>query len=145
MTNVREGDFDPLPPATYLVEITECAEKETKKNKDPMISVTMEIISGLQKNRKIWDNIIFPTEDSPAKGILFRTKAFLRAINEPCEGVVLYDTGNWIGKKVQVKTSQRSYNNKIQTDILAYISVVDTIPNPSAENTRWDEEESPAL
>lgn len=145
MTKVREGDFDPLPPAIYLVEITECAETETKTNKDPMIVITMEIVSGLQKNRKIWDNIIFPQEDSPAMGILFRTKGFLRAINEPCEGLIEYDTSRWIGKKVQVKTSQRTYNGRIKTDIISYISVTDILPE-IANKTNWDEEEeSPAL
>jgi len=129
------GTFDTLPEGTYLVEITECADKETKSYQDPMVNVCMKIKIGDHAERKVWDNIIFPLENSPAKGILPRTKMFLKAIKEPSLGdEIVFNSDNWIGKTVNIKTVNEVYNGKERTRVAEYI----------IEKTDWSgEEESP--
>ncbi len=130
------NSFDVLPEGTYLVEIVECADKVTKSYGDPMVNICMKIKLGEYEGRKIWDNIIFPVEDSPAKGILSRTKMFLKSIQEPCLGdEIAFNSDNWVGKTINIKTTNETYNGKERTKVAEYV----------VEKTDWKEEEESPL
>lgn len=56
--NVDEkSSYDPIPAGTYRAVVVETKQVETSKG-DPMLKVTLEVIDGQYRGRKIFDNII---------------------------------------------------------------------------------------
>jgi hypothetical protein len=107
MTQMRDvadrPTFEICPEGDHLVEITEKGERDTK-NADLMVMLTMEIVSGPHKGKKLWDNIIMcDNPESPAWKIRWRSKMFLKAIGEPHHGDAFeYDTDRWAFKRCMV-------------------------------------------
>jgi hypothetical protein len=98
--------FAPIPDDFYDFQITGVKEKLTKNN-DPMVSVTLEIISPLHTGRLIWHNVTFPKVDpvtgKPPKWAGMSVH-FLKTIGEPWEGDYIVTPEAWIGKQFKAKT-----------------------------------------
>jgi len=107
ITNMKDVSdkptFEICPLGDHLVEITEMTEKDTK-NADLMVMLTLEVVSGPAKGRKIWDNIIIcENPDSPAYKMRWRLKQFLKAIGEPHDGDSFeWDTDRWHWRRCMV-------------------------------------------
>lgn len=100
-TGVSESSgFQICPKGEHVFEIIEVGEAQTK-NFDPMAKLVLVVKEGEHANKKVWDNIIIPHENSPAIKILGRTKHFLHCIGEPYEGALDYDTARWLYKTVK--------------------------------------------
>ena len=106
MSQVQEstGGSCPLPDkGVYEVEIVLVKDKESKGG-DPMISIKLNITSGVFQDSWVWDNILIPHLDSEAVKILGRTKHFLHCIGESYEGEELeWDSERWLWKKCKIR------------------------------------------
>lgn len=62
-----------LPPGKYLAQIVESEMKDTKGGSGQMLSLTMEILEGPEKGRKIWDNLNLKNPNQQTVEIAQRT------------------------------------------------------------------------
>lgn len=113
MNQVQEnmGGSCPLPEkGIYDVEIVLVKDK-TSSNGDPMISIKLNITSGVFQDSWVWDNILIPHLDSVAAKILGRTKHFLHCIGEPYEGEELeWDSDRWLYRKCKIRVEHEQPN-----------------------------------
>lgn len=111
MSGVDEQGMYKLPPeGEYVVSVTETKDKITQSG-DPMISITLEIVSGEFKGCLLWDNIILSNNpDSPGYKILGKTKHFLRILGESYEGKIEWDSDNWMRKECKIRLNHESPN-----------------------------------
>lgn len=56
-TIAPQGDFEVIPPGKYPVLIEDAEMVQTKKGTGHFLKLTMVILDGQYKNRKIWDQI----------------------------------------------------------------------------------------
>ena len=127
MSQVKEqtGGGCPLPEKReYEFEIVLVKDK-TSSNGDPMISVKLNITSGIFQDSWVWDNILIPSLSSPSAAILGRTKKFLHCIGEPFEGEeVEWDSERWLYKKCRARIDHEpanQYHKYIKPFIAEYI------------------------
>ena len=108
----------------YEFEIVLVKDK-TSSNGDPMISVKLNITSGIFQDSWVWDNILIPSLSSPSAAILGRTKKFLHCIGEPFEGEeVEWDSDRWLYKKCRARIDHEpanQYHKYIKPFIAEYI------------------------
>ncbi len=107
LSGVSEGGTFGIQDGIYVVEITRTMDKITKNN-DTMISVQFTIKGSFHNDNWIWDNVILSENTtSPGYKMLGKAKHFLRIIGEEYEGNnVIYDTENWIGKRLRIKVKK---------------------------------------
>lgn len=160
-SNMPEGTdtgYALLPVGEYLAQITDYEDRETKSNHDPMVFITLEVLMGDYKGKKLFDNIIFPADNSPAIKIRGKTCHFLHCIGEPHEGDFEWNSEVWIGRQVRATVVHQSYYDKegkpktsakIEQYILddslntaAYIKATGSKPDAFA-GSHWEEEETP--
>lgn len=80
-TTVEVQDFEALPAGTYEVVITDSEMRNTKAQNGEMLVLTMDIISGDFKGRKVWDRLNLVNQNPQAVEIATRTLATIcRAI-----------------------------------------------------------------
>jgi hypothetical protein len=133
----QEG-YKLLPDGTYMFEISEKEDSESK-NGDPMIKIVLRCIEeGDYEGSLVWDNILIPDVDSPSSKIIGRTKRFLHAIGEPFQGDFDVDTDNWINKIVEAKISIGEFDGKKKNNVDRY-NLLDNDVNTS-NNSQVKEE-----
>lgn len=93
----------------HVAIIEEISEKITR-NDDPMFSIKLMIIDGLEKGLWVYDNIVIPKLGSPSFVIMGRTIHFLSCIGEPFEGEFEFDSDNWLNKKVTINVDHENPN-----------------------------------
>jgi hypothetical protein len=127
MAQVQEsmGGSCPLPDkGIYNIEIVLVKDK-TSTNGDPMISIKLNITSGVFQDSWVWDNILIPHLDSAAAKILGRTKHFLHCIGEPYDGEEIeWDSEKWLYKKCKIRIDHEqpnSYHKYIRPIVAEYI------------------------
>jgi hypothetical protein len=52
-----QPSFEPVPQDTYTLMITDSDMVQTKNGNGQMLKLTMQIVDGAHKGRKIWDNL----------------------------------------------------------------------------------------
>jgi len=123
MSNIDEGGGFLIPEGTYFAEIVECKDR-TSQNGDAMIGVKFLITQGEFKNNWVWDSILISDNpDSPGYKILGRSKHFLHVIGEQYEGEIVWDSANWIGKKLRVVVYQDEYKGRKKSKINEYLPI----------------------
>lgn len=55
----------PVPAGTYRCRLEEIDDKRQTKNRDEMWHLTFEIVEGVYRGRRIWDNLIFSQAAMP--------------------------------------------------------------------------------
>jgi hypothetical protein len=63
---------DNLPPGNYTAQVIESVMKETAKG-GQMLQLTLEIIDGPSKGRRVWDNLNIKNSNPTAQEIALRT------------------------------------------------------------------------
>ena len=102
--------FSLLPDGDYELQIVNVKEKQTFKDKYPMVNVECEVINHAELNgKKIFHNVTFLPADKPGAGI---STHFLKSINQPWEGAVRVEPINWVGEKFKAKVGTREYEVK---------------------------------
>lgn len=119
--------FEICPKGEHIFEVVQKVDSTTK-NGDPMVSLTLEVYSGPHKGKKVWDNIILSTNsNSPAFGIRWRAKMFLKAIGENHEGDTFeWDSERWvfqrcIGQVVHEIQKEGKYKDQPKAVIKLYL------------------------
>lgn len=122
------GKYPPIPDDFYEFKITDVKEKETK-NGDPMVNITLEVVSAQHTGRLIFHNVTFPKID-PATGKrpdwAGMSIHFLKTIDEPWEKDFIVTPDAWIGKQFRAKTKTTEYQGKKKNEI-AFIPSKDEV------------------
>jgi hypothetical protein len=111
------GTFEAIPAGWYLVAIVESESKPTKSGTGTYLSLTLEIIEGENKGRKLWDRLNLDNPNAQAVEI---SKATLSAI---CHAVgVLRPTASeeLHNKPMLAKISVREYQGEYQNEVKGY-------------------------
>lgn len=74
-------NFAPLPPGDYPVVITESDMKPTKSGSGEYLQLTLEVIDGPMKGRKLWDRLNLVNSNTTAVEIA------QRALSQICHAV----------------------------------------------------------
>ncbi len=85
-TGVPEDDrnFDPIPAGKYRLQVIESKIEETKTGSGDMLTLTLEVIDGPYKGRRIWDRLNVRNQNPDAQRIAQRALADLcLSINVP--------------------------------------------------------------
>ena len=93
------GEFKPVPPATYLATITQSEMKKTKAGNGDIIKLTFEIMDGEYKGRLFFNNINFNNPSSDCQNI---GRKELNTIMKACELYELQDTSQLHGTAMMV-------------------------------------------
>lgn len=100
--------FTLLPDGTYDLQITNTAQKVSKKN-DPMVNIECEVINNEEFNgKKIFYNVTFIAKGKPGDGM---STHFLKTIGQPWEGTITVDPENWVGERFRAKIGVREYKS----------------------------------
>jgi hypothetical protein len=76
-----ESDFDPVPNGDYEVVIIDSENKQTKAGTGEYLQLTLEVVSGHYKGRKIWDRLNLWNQNQTAVDIANR------ALSQICHAV----------------------------------------------------------
>lgn len=122
-------DFDVLPAGEYIATITESEMKSTKAGNGQYLSLTLEILDGPFKGRKLFDRLNLEHPNRTAVSIAMGT---LSAISHAVDVLNVSDSSQLHGRpmivKVKVKDSDGQYS--ASNEIKAYKSA--SAPRPAA-------------
>lgn len=65
--------FDVIPPGDYLVQIIESEMRTTKAGDGQMLALTLEVLEGPSKGRRLWDRLNLVNNNAQAQEIAQRT------------------------------------------------------------------------
>ena len=113
--NVQEsGNFEPLPPGEYDVEIAKIQETKASSGRD-MVKLRYTVLKPTEyQGRIIFDQLTLIVAGEAGAGIL---KHFLHMVDEPFEDESMgVEPERWLGKKLSVViTIDKDYNtNKVK-------------------------------
>lgn len=127
--------FDPLPVGDYVAMIVDSEEKTTQAGTGSYIKLTIEIVDGDYKGRKLWENLNLNNPSSEAVAIAKATlSAICRAVGvlTPRDTVELHN----IPMSVKIGLEKRKDSGEMQNRIKSYKGRVDasaiTTPQSSA-------------
>jgi len=103
------GDFEPLPPGTYSVQIHEAKEGATSFG-SPYVEVKAEILEGESKGRLVWDKWYLTEKALPYTLLRFEA---LGVDVDSIRGLDLQDYAQKIlgWRNARIKTSLRDYTD----------------------------------
>ena len=117
-STVEVTSFDALPAGVYEVVITESKMQETKAGNGMMLVLTLEVISGDYKGRKLWDRLNLQNPNPTAVEIARQTLASIcRAI-----GITKINDSGELHDKPLMATVQvrKTPDGDAQNDIKSY-------------------------
>ena len=126
--------FEPLPEATYDLEVVEAKHTKTKTtpSKD-MWAVQYKVIGGAYNNRRIFNNIVLTLDNQKALGFFFRnmaahglTRDFFntKPTNEAVASALK-------GRRTRGQVVQKPYNGEMKNEIKGYRAVSDVATPPA--------------
>jgi hypothetical protein len=102
-----QSDFDVLPPGEYPVLIEAAEYKETKKGDGHYVALTMMVLDGQYKGRKLWDNINIHNPNE--KTVTIALKAF-GALGRAIGVEAITDTSQLLNQVIAVKAVVKKDN-----------------------------------
>ena len=121
-----------LPAGTYLAHITESDIRPLASGNGEGLKLTLEIIDGQYKGRRVWDNMnIQHTNETTQRIAQAQLSALCHAVNV----IKLEDTSALHYKPVRVKVTVREADGKYQesNNIKGYESASGATPTHSAQ------------
>lgn len=118
--------FEALPSGVYDVHIINSEEAFTRAAQDRYLTLTLQVLTGEYKGRLLFDRIML---EGSAKAISFgrnKLKAIALAVNHRNPNRI-GDSSTLHGIAMQVKVTQRTWNEEIQNEVKNYIRI-----NPAA-------------
>jgi len=106
------SDFDVLPPGKYPVLIEKSVVKTTKKNDGAYLELTMTVLEGQFKNRKLWSRINVANPSSKCVEIGRRE---LSALGRATGVAVVNDENQFLGKACVASVVVKDNQNVIRT------------------------------
>lgn len=131
-------EFGVLPPGSYPVMVEDAECKETKKRDGYYLKVTLSVLDGPYRGRKLWDNINVrnPSEDCEKFGI--------RKLGNLCvaTGVPVIDREH--SEKLLInKTCIAKVNVKDNSNVIAKYEPVDQPANPQTKPLQPESKPAP--
>lgn len=124
------SSFDPIPPGTYVAEITDSEERDTRAGDGSYLQLTFRIIEGEYTNRLIWDRLNLNNPNTTAKEIAQQNlSAICHAVNE----LNLTDSAQLHGKPMKIKVKVRPADG--QYDASNEINGYEPVDKPVAVTT----------
>ena len=111
--------FEPIPTAWYKVAIVESEMKETKKKDGKFLELTLEVLEGPHKGRKVWDRLNLMNPNPKAVDIARGTlSAICHAVNKmrPDDSAELHN----IPLDVRVAAKVRKDNVEVGNEVKGY-------------------------
>ncbi len=112
-------EFDPVPAGQYLAIITESEMKPTKNNNGSYLQLTLEILEGEYKGRKLWARLnLNNPSDTAVKIARAELSSICRAMNvmTPKDSVELHN----LPIAITVKCKKRSDTDDLTNEISKY-------------------------
>jgi hypothetical protein len=132
--NAHEVDpataFEPIPAGKYIAVITESEMKPTKTGNGYFLELTLEVVEGEYKGRKVWARLNLSNPSQTAVKIAqSELSAICRAVNvmTPQDSVELHN----LPMEITVKCRKREDTDEITNEIKGY-AARGTSANPSA-------------
>lgn len=123
--------FEPLPAGWYNAKIIESEAKPTKDNNGGYLQLTLEILDGEHKGRKVFDRLNLWNQNTQAVEIAHRQ---LSAYCHATGVFIVQDSNQLHGIPLKVKLSQRQDPGYDMTnDIKAVKHIQDATPATSAQ------------
>lgn len=107
-----QSDFNVVPPGKYPVMIDSAEVGETKSKTGHYVKLTLTILDGPMKNRKLWDYINIDNPNATTVEIAMRT---LAALGQAIGAQVIADTSQLVGKACIASVKVKDDRNNIQT------------------------------
>src|ERR1700761_8625136 len=122
-----------LADGTYLAEITEAVQKESKSSGEPMIVLKWKVVSGKGKGVVLYDNCSLQPQ------ALWKLKGLLEALGEDVPDSTLdLDLDDLVERQATVVVTNEKYEGKDRPRITEYASAEDT-----ADDDSEDDEDDP--
>lgn len=119
----QERSFDALPVGWYTVAIVDSESKSNKAGNGTYLHLTLEVLAGEHKGRKLFDRLNLDNPNAQAVEIARSTLAAIcRAVNV----LTPRDSSELHGKPLRAKVSVREYNGDHQNEVKGYKSASDT-------------------
>lgn len=99
-----QQSFTPIPAGTYVAQVTESEIKPTKNGTGQMMNLTLEVIDGQYKHRKVFGRINVVNQSAEAERI---GQSQLSALCHATGVMQLQDTVQLHGKPVKIKVKVR--------------------------------------
>jgi hypothetical protein len=132
--NAHEVDpataFEPIPTGKYIAVITESGMKPTKTGNGHFLELTLEVVEGEYKGRKVWARLNLDNPNQTAVKIAqSELSAICRSVNvmQPQDSVELHN----LPMEITVKCRKREDTDEITNEIKGY-AVKGNSVNPSA-------------
>jgi hypothetical protein len=132
--NAHEVDpataFEPIPAGKYIAVITESEMKPTKTGNGYFLELTLEVVEGEYKGRKVWARLNLDNPNQTAVKIAqSELSAICRAVNvmQPQDSVELHN----LPMEITVKCRKREDTDEITNEIKGYAERGSSA-NPSA-------------
>lgn len=134
-TNVES--YSRCSEGIHRAKVAEIQEK-TSQGGDDMLQIAMEVVSGVDKGCRVFDNCVLSDK------ALWKFKQLLSALGVKCDGKVAVDLDGLIGKTCDIEVFHEEYNGQTRAKISNYSKVatsVDTDDDDEDEDDDDDEEE----
>ncbi len=128
-----QGDFEVLPPGKYPVTINESEVKQTKKQDGFYLSLTMTVLDGEYRGRKLWPKIQIQNPSQKCVEIGRRT---LSALGRATGVLYVSDENQFLGKTCMAHVKVKDEQNEIRT----YSTMSAPIANPGPYQERQYEQ-----
>jgi hypothetical protein len=132
--NAHEVDpataFEPIPTGKYIAVITESGMKPTKTGNGHFLELTLEVVEGEYKGRKVWARLNLDNPNQTAVKIAqSELSAICRSVNvmQPQDSVELHN----LPMEITVKCRKREDTDEITNEIKGYAERGSSA-NPSA-------------
>jgi len=108
--------FPKLPPGRYVAQITNVEDKETKKDKQPMIKLTFTIGDGEHAGRKLTTHLVLPNSLQPVEQFqMSRAKLKRLIVATGLEAAISdLDTTMFMGQTLQLVVTIKTGDDKIE-------------------------------
>ncbi len=147
-TNVEpNAPMDAIPSGKYIAKIAETEIKETKSGKGKYLQITLEIVEGQFKGRKVFDRLNLWNASAQAKEIAEKT---LSAICHSIDILKIRNHEELKNNIVEIKVDKRTYEEYgEQNEVKGYSSAgKDRAPSKKEESEETEdspqEEQKPA-
>lgn len=111
------GDFNPLPEGDYLVVVADSTEQKTKAGTGSYLELTLEVVDGQYKGRKLWDRLNLNNPNAKAVEIAQRQLAAIcRAVGVPRP----QDSAELHGIPLVAAVKLREWEGRMQNEVKAY-------------------------
>jgi|ERR1700761_339548 len=128
-----------LADGTYLAEITEAVQKESKSSGEPMIVLKWKVVSGKGKGVVLYDNCSLQPQ------ALWKLKGLLEALGEDVPDSTLdLDLDDLVERQATVVVTNEKYEGKDRPRITEYASAEDKADDDdTADDDSEDDEDDP--